>query len=209
MRTAARAPFHAVRSALVSLTVFSLAAGAHTMAGGQLPAPAVLGAFLALTGLACTAATRLKLNLPAIAGLLGAGQMVLHEAFSAFSAPAAGTMAGTVAGGAAGHHAGPVVLHVPADHLRLHEMDSGLAFSMLAGHTLATLLCALLLAKGEDALWSLAAWLRPLVQLPAPAPPRPAVARVLPLRADAAVPLPWRNLRPDCRRGPPAVVVVS
>jgi hypothetical protein len=80
---------------------------------------------------------------------------------------------------------------------------------MLAGHALATLACALLLSKGEDALWSLAAWLRPLIELPAPFPPRPAAARVLPTRPLGAVPLPRRNLRRDCRRGPPAVVVFS
>ena len=88
MRTAARAPFHALRSAMVALTVLSLAAGAHTLAGGQLPSPGILLALLALTGLASTTATRLKLNLPALAGLLGAGQLVLHEAFTAFSGPA-------------------------------------------------------------------------------------------------------------------------
>ena len=88
MRTAARAPFHALRSAMVALTVLSLAAGAHTLAGGQLPSPGILLALLALTALASTTATRLKLNFPAMAGLLGAGQLVLHKAFTAFSVPA-------------------------------------------------------------------------------------------------------------------------
>ena len=39
---------------------------------------------------------------------------------------------------------------------------------MLAAHAAATLGCALLLARGEAALWALAAWLRPLVALPRP-----------------------------------------
>jgi len=213
MRTAARAPFHALRSATVATTIVTLAAAAHVVAGGQLPAPGILFAFLALTGLVSTTATRLKLNLPAMSGLLGAGQVVLHEAFAAFSTPVGwpGTGSGSVTGGIAApaHHAGLGPIPVPADHLRLHELDSALALSMLAGHALATLACALLLAKGEDALWSLAAWLRPLVQLPAAVSPRPAVTRVLPPRSVGAVPLPWRNLRRDCRRGPPAVVVFS
>lgn len=209
MRTAARAPFHAVRSAMVATTVVTLAAAAHVLAGGLLPAPAVLFALLALTGLVTTTATRLKVNFAAMSALLGAGQVVLHEAFSALSLPAAA--AGT--GGPAGrsHHggAGLGTIPVPADHLPLHQLDSALAWLMLAGHALATLACALLLAKGEDALWSLAAWLRPLIQLPAPFPPRPAAARVPPTRPLGAVPLPWRNLRRDCRRGPPAIVVFS
>ncbi|NUU30283.1 hypothetical protein [Arthrobacter sp. C9C5] len=213
MRTAARAPFHALRSAIVATTIVTLAAAAHVVAGGQLPAPAILFAFLALTGLVSTTATRLKLNLPAMTGLLGAGQVVLHEAFAAFSTPVGtpGPGPGSVTGGIAApaHHAGLGTIPVPADHLRLHELDSALALSMLAGHALATLACALLLAKGEDALWSLAAWLRPLVELPAAVSPRPALTRVLPPRSVVAVPLPWRNLRPDCRRGPPAVVVSS
>lgn len=205
MRTAARPPFHALRSALVALTAVSLAAGAHTLAGGQLPSPGILLACLALTGLASTAATRLKLNAPAMAGLLGAGQLVLHEAFTLFSGPG---ISGPGSGAALLHHTGAVpVPPVAAAHTVLHEMDSSLSLLMLAGHALATLACAALLAKGEDALWSLAAWLRPLVQLPAPAAADAVAARpVAGWHADS-VPLPWRNLRPDCRRGPPAVVV--
>lgn len=212
MRTAARAPFHALRSAMVATTIVTLAAAAHVLAGGQLPAPAILFAFLALTGLVSTTATRLKLNLVAMTGLLGAGQVILHEAFAAFSAPAAGTAGAAGARAAAPvHHAGLVTIPAPAEHLQhlqLHQLDSALAWSMLAGHALATLGCSLLLAKGEDALWSLAAWVRPLVQLPAPASQRPVAACVLPVRSAGAVPLPWRNLRPDCRRGPPTAVVV-
>lgn len=204
-----RTPFQALRSAAVASTILTLAAGAHVLAGGQLPAPAILLAFLALTGLVSTAATRLKLTLPALAGLLGTGQVVLHEAFSAFSTPS--NLTGTVTGAApaSSHHPGPAAVPVPAAHVQLHELDSVLAVSMLIGHALATLTCALLLAKGEDALWSLAAWLRPLVQLPSAATPRPVPAPVLPDRSDASVPLPWRNLRRDCRRGPPAVLVLS
>jgi hypothetical protein len=80
---------------------------------------------------------------------------------------------------------------------------------MLVAHILATAGCALLLAKGEDALWALAAWLRPLVRLPeaiAPdavaAPAVPGAPPVFPFR-------PWRNLRQDSRRGPPSAVVLS
>lgn len=205
--THARTPFHLLRSAMVATTILTLAAAAHVLAGGQLPAPAILLAFLALTGLVSTTATRLKLGLPAMTGLLGAGQVVLHEAFSAFS----GTVgpAGTPGAAAPAHHAGLLPLPVPADHLRLHELDSPLALSMFAGHALATLACAVLLAKGESALWQLAEWLRPLVQLPAPAVPRPAAVPVVTAPPHAAVPLLWRNLRRDCRRGPPAVGVTS
>lgn len=210
MRTAARAPFHALRSALVSLTVLSLAAGAHTLGGGQLPSAGILLALLALTGLATTTATRLKLNLPALAGLLGAGQLVLHEAFTVFSAPAlAGAVPGP-AGAVAPHHARPVPLPASAGNpLAASGMDSELSLLMLAGHAFATLLCAFLLARGETALWSLAAWLRPLLRLPAAVAPAPVAVPAATGWPGESAPLPWRNLRRDCRRGPPAAVVLS
>ena len=214
MRTAqVRSPFQALRSATVASTILVLAAGAHVLAGGQLPAPGILLALLALTGLVSTAATRLKLSFPAMAGLLGTGQVVLHEAFSAFSTPGTLTTAAT-GGPAPAHHPGlgtvPLgTVPLAAGHVQLHELDSVLAVSMLIGHALATLACALLLAKGEDALWSLAAWLRPLTQLPAPAALPPIAAPASPSWPDASVPLPWRNLRRDCRRGPPAAAVLS
>ena len=213
MRTAARAPFHALRSAMVALTVLSLAAGAHTLAGGQLPAPGILLALLALTGLASTTATRLKLSLPALAGLLGAGQLVLHEAFAAFSAPALSAAVSSAVSGPAGdlaHHTGPVPLPAGGDSpLTASGLDSGLSLLMLAGHALATLLCAFLLARGESALWALAAWLRPRLRLPAAVTPAAVAVPAATGWPAESVPLPWRNLRRDCRRGPPAAVVVS
>ena len=198
-------PFHALRSAMVATTIVALAAAAHVIAGGELPIPGILAAILALTGLAATAATRLKLNAVALTGLLGTGQVVLHEAFSAFSGPAIEADGGSPA---PAHHPGPALIPHPAGHLDHHELDSGLALWMFAGHALATLICALPLARGEAALWALAAWLRPLVRLPEPVPVPPTAARVLPLRDEPALPLPWRNLRRDCRRGPPRAVVV-
>jgi len=212
VRTAARAPFHALRSAMVAMTVLSLAAGAHTLAGGRLPSPGILLALLALTALASTTATRLKLNLPAVTGLLGAGQLVLHEAFTAFSgSDLSPALAGAASGrGDLAHHVGWVPLPSGiGSTLEAPGLDPGLSLLMLAGHALATFLCAVLLARGEAALWALAAWLRPLLRLPAPVTPDAvAVPAATGWPADSA-PLPWRNLRRDCRRGPPAAVVYS
>ncbi len=209
MRThSARTPFHALRAATLGTATVALAASAHLFAGGQLPAPGILLAFLALTALVCTAATRLKLGFPAVAALLGAGQLVLHGSFTAFSGAAAGSSDGTAV-----HH-GPAGLpaSIPAaslEHVQAHGPDPTLALLMLAGHAAATLLSALLLAKGEDALWTLAAWLRPLVQLPSPIAPDAGAAPAVPGLVPGLCLVPWRNQRPDCRRGPPAAVVVS
>lgn len=210
MRThPARTPFHALRAGMVATVALTLAACAHVLAGGQLPGPMILLALLALTGLACTAVTRLKLGFPAVAGLLGAGQLVLHEAFTALG----GTVAGPAGNAAAPHH-GPALLPTslpasPLEQVQAHGLDSPLALLMLAGHAAATLACALILARGEDALWGLAAWLRPLIELPSPVSPDAAAAPAVAVPPVPAAPLPWRNQRPDCRRGPPAAVVFS
>jgi hypothetical protein len=216
----ARAPFHSLRAAMVSAMIVTLAAAAHVVGGGELPAPGIMAAVLALTGMAATAATRLKLNFAAMAALLGTGQLVLHEAFSAFSSPAGpGQPAGT--GQYPGHHTafapltGLPLTGGPLDAAgsaaaHLHQFDSAWAAGlMLAGHALATVGCALLLAKGEAALWSLAAWLRPLVQLPEAAMPDAVAAPAAAGWPADSAPLPWRNLRADCLRGPPAAVVLS
>jgi hypothetical protein len=201
-----RTPFHFLRASTVSMVILALASGAHLAGGGALPTPAIMLAVLALTVLGSTTATRLRLGFPAMAALLGGGQLALHEVFAAFSAPAAAAASGTATPHDS-HLAGAALLTSAAGHLSGAEPGSGPL--MLMAHIMATLGSALLLAKGEAALWSLAAWLRPLAALPQPvacddgAPP-------LPVFPPAAAPLrPWRNLRQDSRRGPPSAVVLS
>jgi hypothetical protein len=201
----ARVPFHFLRAASVATGILALAAGAHTAAGGKLPAPGILLAVLALTALACTAATRLRLNFPAMTVLLGAGQFVLHEVFTACSAAGLGIdpdapdlhhvsrAASPIIGTAAGH---------------LHQPDSPAGTLMLLAHALATVSCALLLAKGEAALWALAGWLRPLFRLPEAVRPDAGVRPAVPGPPPVAPFRRWRNLRPDSRRGPPSAVVL-
>ncbi|QHK21550.1 hypothetical protein GU243_19695 [Pseudarthrobacter psychrotolerans] len=207
----ARRPFHFLRGASLSTGVLTLAAGAHVSGGGDLPAPGILLAVLALTVLAATTATRLRLNFPAMLSILGAGQFILHEAFTAFSS--SGTSVSGVAAGLHNTHVAGAAAPVIAASGHVHGSGPGsgsvAGILMLLAHALATAACALLLAKGEAALWALAAWLRPLVRLPeavtpdAGTPPAvPGLPAVLPLR-------PWRNLRQHSRRGPPSAVVLS
>ena len=210
----ARIPFHLLRSTTVAATVVLLAALAHILGGGSLPGAGIMAAILAMTGLVSTLATRRQLRLPAMIAILGAGQLTLHEVFTALSVPASGTSpVGTghhLAGQAdlGSWHALPVAQAVDAAAGHAHQVDSPLGALMLTGHVVATLLCAGLLAKGEAALWFLAAWLSPLVELPSPVMPDGGTApAAVPPRRDFT-PLPWRNLRQDCRRGPPAVVVL-
>lgn len=205
--TTGRTPFHSVRSAMLAAAAVTLAAGAHVLAGGQLPAPGILLGLLALTSLVATTATRLRLTPATMMALLGAGQFVLHEAFSAFGSEFTRAVSGPAIGSS--HHADLFTVPPGAGPSELHLLDSPLTTAMLAGHTLATVGCALLLAKGEDALWSLAAWLRPLVQLPAPVTPDAVASPAATIWPAEAAPLPRRNLRRDCRRGPPSAVALS
>lgn len=188
----------------MAAAILTLAAGAHLAGGGALPAPIVMLAVLALTALGSTTATRLRLGFPAVVALLGSGQLVLHEVLAASSIPAAAGESGATA--AHGSHL-PGAVALPLDHIGGAAATSGPL--MLAAHALATLGSALLLAKGEDALWALAAWLRPLTALPRPAACDDGAAPLASF-APFAVPLhPWRNLRQDSRRGPPSAVVLS
>lgn len=201
-----RTPFHLLRSSALATAILTLSAGAHTSGGGQLPAPGILLAVLALTALFTTAMTRLRLNLPAIGALLGAGQLALHEFFTVFSTPA--LPVGPASAQYGHHHGVPALPELAAVHEHM-PADTGSAPLMLAAHALATLGCALLLAKGEAALWALAAWLRPLAGFPRAISPDivPPVYASFPPPADPG--RPWRNLRQDSRRGPPSAVVLS
>ncbi|WP_347109710.1 hypothetical protein AAHB33_03525 [Paenarthrobacter sp. S56] len=205
MRTSQpRSPFHALRSLAIGTVILLLAAGAHVLGGGLLPTAPVFVALVALTGLAATLATRFKLNFPAMTALLGASQLVLHEAFTVLAPVDATAPLGA-------HHAGAELLTPaldPASHL--HELGTTAGALMFAAHVVATIASSAALAKGEDALWQLAAWLRPLVSLPSLLF-RPDAGATPPAAGtpDVFIPRPWRNLRQDSRRGPPAAVVLS
>ncbi|MCA4134413.1 hypothetical protein [Arthrobacter sp. M4] len=227
---ASQRPARTLRACAAAAATVSLAAGAHVVGGGTLPVLPILLAILALSSLAVSLATRVRLTFPAMAALLGAGQLALHEAFTAFGgSPDVGGMAGSGSiGGPAGasaflpHHGVPPwpVISLGAGSgasdssmldagTHLHSLGSAMSLAMLACHALATVATALLLTKGEDALWQLMAWLKPLVELPAVRTLGPLGPRGNHLEPQSAAFQPWRNLRQDSRRGPPAVVVFS
>jgi hypothetical protein len=203
VRTHARTPFHFLRAASLSTGVLTLAAGAHILGGGELPAAGILLAALALAVLAATAATRLKLNFTAMTALLGAGQFALHEVFTVFSTPTAASHPASAA-----HHLSSAAIPALDAAAHVHATANPAGILMLAAHALATGVCALVLAKGEAALWALAAWLRPLVRLPEAVTPDAGTSRAVPGPPAVRPHRPWRNLRQDSRRGPPSAVVL-
>ncbi|MDR7083770.1 hypothetical protein J2X01_003070 [Arthrobacter ginsengisoli] len=192
------ASFRLLRTGLISSTILGLAAGGHLAGGGTLPEPVILMALCALTVLPVSVLTTFRLSMPVLAGLLGAGQLWLHWAFHALSgaAPAAGP---ALSGHA--HHTpfpamGSFSAAPPAD-------TTAGDWQMFAAHAVATLATAVVLARGEQTLWALAAWLRPLAQLPVSCTIVP--ARVPgPCMAPLVLPRDQLVRRMPARRGPPA-----
>ncbi len=201
------APFRLLRTSLVGATILGLAAGAHLVAGGALPPAPIMAAILALHLMLTTFATKFRLSLPAMMALLLTSQLVLHQAFDALSHSAHAATPAAAGHGAMHTDAYTATMLAQATPLAGSTVEamghSAMSGTMTAAHLTASVLTAVLLAYGEHALWALANWLRPLYRRAAVvhvfASPNPGAAiapRPLPR-------LPWRNLRPDTRRGPP------
>lgn len=190
------APFRFPRTVALTGAIFALAAGAHVLAGGSLPQPAIVTGLVALVLAPVMILSKIRINAPFMAALLGVGQLVLHEAFNAFSVSTGFTPAEGIHVHDLAQSHSPTGAVIPVEHA---AVPGGL---MLVLHAAATLATALVLARGEAAVWALAAWLRPLVRILA------AVAIPewphLPAPATVVIPFRWRNLRLPSLRGPPA-----
>jgi len=178
-----RAPFRFSRALAVTTASFSLAAGAHVLAGGTLPAPVMILA-------------KAKITAPVMVVLLGAGQWALHQALDAFTVAAA--FVPTASEHLHGHESAGTLVTGPL--MAGHATAPGAL--MLALHALATVATALILARGEAAVWALAAWLRPLTTLLSV--PVIHTLPAVPARPVVFVPSRWRSLRLPARRGPPS-----
>lgn len=197
--TLQRAPFRLVRTAVVAAAVISLAVGAHSLAGGLLPPAPVMAALTALTVLGVVLVTKWEMTALSLTAVLTAGQALLHEAFATLSGSTprpSSTQAFHI------HEAVVPAPAAPAGPELHRHLPADVDPPMLTLHVIATLATAVLLARGEAALWALAAWLRPLAGI--------SVVRILflshqPLPVPRTVTLRrWRVLRRPPLRGPPA-----
>lgn len=187
-----------VRPLLVAGTMWVFAAGAHVLGGGTLPAAETSAALIALV----LAAVRLILgrgwSMGRIAGVLGIGQVLLHEAFSLLSrqAPCGPSPHG------GGHHAlQPAVCLATQVPEPLPHAHAGFIMSM--AHLLAAAATVVMLSKAEAALWRVAAWLlRPLTHI---LQPGAVLGSEPPCAGPGTGPVstPWRNLHSYGIRGPP------
>lgn len=212
----------AARGLALALVVVGIASTAHLAGGGHLPPGLLLAGVVVAAGSAAHAATARRLTLPAVLLLLGAGQVVLHAAFTVLAAPPG---AGVVprAGVLQVHaHGGPhsgLLLPVdaaagvvsaagatgPADAA---GPAAGAAAAMLTAHVVATLVAAVVLAGADRSLWMLLAWLAPLAAVLAAA--ASVVVPRLPRRPVAAPRARPRSLllaRRSLRRGPPRLLL--
>lgn len=198
-----RASFRLFRTGLIGSIIVALAAGGHLAGGGRLPEPAIVTALCAVAMIPVAVLTRARLSFPALAGLLGIGQLWLHWSFGALSSGAPASLQARMAEGHQGHpghSAAAMAPAMPDPSMAGSAADMGGA--MFAAHALATLGTALLLAHSERALSALASWLRPLVQLPQPSAATP--LRVPgPCAVNLVLPKARVGLRLPARRGPP------
>lgn len=189
-----------MRPLLVTGVIWLLAAGAHVLGGGTLPAAETSTALIALVLLAVVVILGHRISMAGMAAVVGIGQVLLHQALGLLSqeTPCAASAHGTR------QHAGPAVACPVDAHEALMHADPGTA--MPAAHVLAAAVTAALLSRAEAALCRLLDWFRPLTQalhpvtISLPGPPRRACG-------SGPVATPWRNHRAGGIRGPPVQCV--
>ena len=152
-----RGALRCARAGAVATTVVGLAAGAHLAAGGRAPGTALLLAVAVVVGALSLLLAGRRFSRSGLAGLLGGGQVALHELFDACPAQAVAVVAH-------GHHQEWTPLTGAVDGAIDGAVGSGSAAMTLA-HVAATVAALLLLLHGERLLWSLWAWLRPLARV--------------------------------------------
>ncbi|MCU1533125.1 MAG: hypothetical protein JWO49_2696 [Arthrobacter sp.] len=196
-------PLRLLRSLILTGVIVGLAAGAHLAGGGSLPAPIITVALTALLLVPVIWLSRRQFSFAMLLGLLGTGQLVLHEAFSTLSARA--LCRPPLAGPVSHHTEAASRICLPADPAGMNtHVGVGVdPLAMPAGHMLAVLATAWFLRQGEAALWQLLAWLSPLVTVLRPVVILVAGPRTF-AREPNSIPAPWRNLPVNSRRGPPA-----
>jgi hypothetical protein len=209
MTTPGAGPTRLVRAAVLTALVVALTIAAHRLGGGASPAIFALVALTALLWPVALLATRRRLGPVGLLVGLGAGQLLGHGLLGWLAGPGVSGTSASVSleclQHAAHQRASTACLGDPAvaealaaGQAHAHgQQVTGLL--MLAAHLLATVVAALLVARGEQVLWRLIDLvLRALPVLLTPVGarrPRPAATLLVPARADLAV-------RPG--RGPPA-----
>jgi hypothetical protein len=138
------------RAAAFGVAVLTIAAGAHVAGGGALPSMTVLALLAIPVTVAAAALTSRRCGLGLLLGSMAAAQLLLHETLMALAAPVPGGMSEQMSATSAAAMGGHAMANA-----------DGRSVTMTAAHAVATVVTALVLARGEQALWLLVSRLLP------------------------------------------------
>lgn len=165
MRTPTRGATRLARAAAFGVVTLALASGAHVAAGGALPSMMVLALLVVPLMMAALVLTSRRCGPVLLLGSLAAAQVLVHESLMALTSHVSVDMFPAELGA---HHGAQALV---SGQVSAHSASAmgGQAIAGAGGwpvttqvaHLLATLATALLLARGEQALWRLAARLLP------------------------------------------------
>ncbi|HOF63954.1 MAG TPA: hypothetical protein PLL54_06590 [Dermatophilaceae bacterium] len=143
------------RAAYLAAVILGLAVAGHVLGGGSWPSWGALSGVLILAGGLSAVLTRARLRAPRLAATLAGGQLAVHEVLS-----------WTTGHGSMGHDHAAMALD-PAEGMPSGWLTTwlGADLRMLAGHAVATVLAAAVIAHGERVLWLAWEAVRPRVTL--------------------------------------------
>jgi len=144
------------RAASFGAATLALAAGAHVAAGGALPSMTFLAILLVPVSVAAVALTGRRCGPLLLLGSMTTAQVLLHQTLMALTGQAPGGMAGQMSAASASAMVSPSAM---GGHAMVQP--EGWSVTMTAAHVAATAVTALLLARGEQALWQLVSRLLP------------------------------------------------
>lgn len=145
------------RAAAFGVVTLALATGAHVLGGGAMPSMLVLALLTGPLTLAAVVLTRRRCGSVLLVGALSAAQVILHETM-ALASHVPGDAFPVGPGAQHGAHA------LASGQVSTHWSGAdGWSVTMKAAHVVATLVTALLLARGEQVLWRLASRLLPVL----------------------------------------------
>jgi len=141
------------------MATLALASGAHVSAGGALPSMMVLAALVLPLMLAAMILTSRRCGWVLLVGSLAAAQILLHETLMAVTSHVPGEMFPAELGA---HHGAQALV---SDQVSTHSASAlggvavtgadGWPVAAKAMHVVATVITALLLARGEKTLWQM------------------------------------------------------
>lgn len=165
MRIPTRGATRLARAAAFAVATLALASGAHVSAGGAMPSMMVLALLVVPLMMAALVLTSRRCGPVLLLGSLTAAQVLVHETLMALTSHVPVDMFPAELGA---HHGAQALVSGQSSAHSASAMGGaavsgggGWSVTMQVAHVLATLVTALLLARGEQALWQLASRLLP------------------------------------------------